>query len=241
MNSEFRNLMSELVIALQVITEKIAPITSHFVHFQSTTTVIANFIPSLEQQSWFISLSIPMDYYPKLAAAAHEGSEVKLTTVIESIYRQEIGNMGAELSTLFPKRASQISPGCDAHARQEYALSVPMFLIAAAGICYDALQTDLFKQGHFRKKLKEILKQRHEKEKWRTEYEIALFGIFDKTIRFARTTSSNDISSHYEVNRHAVLHGTALPEHYGSELNSLKAFSFLATVASVLHFVASDA
>lgn len=236
-NSEISKFMSDLVMAFEVFAKNAAPIINHVVQFHKNSAAIASFIPALEQRSWFVSFSIPTSYFPGLVAAAEEGGEARVATEIESIYRQEISEMATELSLLFPARSSQILPAYQAHARHEYALSVPMFLIAAAGICRDALQTDLFAQNHFTKKLNEILKQQKIEEARRTEYESAILGVFERTVKLATSAKPDDPHLHFEVNRHLVLHGSALPDRYGTEVNSLKAFSFLATVTSVLSIV----
>ena len=119
-----------------------------------------------------------------------------------------------------------ISAARRAHEAREYVLSVPVLLVQADGLCYDTIGVQLFKRKNVEPATAEYARS-------------AGLGVFHAAV-LAPLAESLPISAPKhergdgfdQLNRHEVLHGESVD--YDTEVNSLRAWSLLNYVGTVL-------
>ncbi len=122
-----------------------------------------------------------------------------------------------------------IESAFNAHRREKYELSIPVFLAQTDGICKETMDQYLFIKQNSKPCTAIYVKR-------------TISGAFMKAILSPLSrTLPIEMSTHErpenfnELNRHMVLHGESLD--YGTKINSLKVISLINYVVSVLAFV----
>lgn len=136
------------------------------------------------------------------------------------------------LASMVQPRAAILESAFNAHKRKEYALSIPVFLIQADGICYDLINKQLYSTK--------------DKVSVLTGYAKTITADTFRSILLYPLTQPIPISASAKVraedfndlNRHQVIHGEVT--NYNTELNSLKTVSLLNYVSYVLSQEAAD-
>ena len=182
---------------------------------------------------WHGSLPELMDLIDELAATG-----TPVDAVMEQYYRDNLQPFTDELVQKYPHRSQPIKAAVNAHRNHEpegYFLSIPVFIAQA-----DGLLTEITKvQSAMRRihKTSELHASKALRDKLSADPE-ALDLIYPlltlPTSDFLK--SENDRKRSVELsgqtfaalNRHLVMHGES--SDYGTETNSLKAFSFLAFI-----------
>ena len=147
--------------------------------------------------------------------------------IMVTYYRTNLQPFSDELTSEYPKRAAAIKAAVNAHislAEQGYFLSIPVFIAQADGLLAEitGVESPMTKAAKvFR-------------EKYADDPELLdlLYPFLElQSSRFMMSTKARQAAaqstkkSFTALNRHQVMHGER--SDYGTEINSLKAFSFL--------------
>lgn len=180
------------------------------------------------QRNWFISGYFGLSEISELSHLCGTLTEDMLDSRIADMYRNSMAEHVTCLVHDYPARAFVIQPATDAHARGEYALSVPIFFVQADGISYDRVKKYIFRkesgqniQNVARAKLETLAQQ------------IMPYDSFSRFMEMMWRSLTGALPIKSSLNRHTILHGIALEE-YATEENSLKAFSLLSHVGALM-------
>lgn len=195
----------------------------------------------LAKHGWFLSLFFGLSEFDEIASVAGQDIEL-LEQKLAQAYRSSIEEHTTSILREYPEREFAIRPAVAAHMRGEYALSVPMFFSQADGICAATVGKHIFSgrpggAGHISSlAMEEISRLNLESEehgdKLFSLLEIALWNPLAEPQPIAYNEMRREEAEYSGLNRHCVLHGESLD--YATEINSLKAFSLLSYVASLL-------
>ena len=126
----------------------------------------------------------------------------------------------------FPNRAVILEPAFQAHWKKQYALSVPVFLAQADGICAQLLGVGFYSRQKGRPKTASAA------ERFRgSEFMSSLL----EPLRVSGALNAFESERHQYrdiLNRHEVLHGKSVD--YATPISSFRAFSLLTYVGSAL-------
>ena len=155
----------------------------------------------------------------RLADLVDEQSFDAVDLELSEFFRSRVDEISNSLYSQYPHRQHILKAAFGAHDRGDYAVSVPLFLIQADGICYEMLGVQLYKKRRgipatadaidiqaldpFTAAVLEPLR--------------ILLPLAEDTVKIQNL----DIA----FNRHAIVHGLATQ--YGTEINSLKSISLL--------------
>ena len=149
-----------------------------------------------------------------------------------AIFREELNDIETRLASEFPHRSEILRDAFQAHRHAQYNLSIPVFLVQAEGIWRDRCSRSPY-SSRDTTAIREFSEQ-------------GLNSLARKLVQALLDTESplalsedKRPSDFAELNRHQVLHGVVT--RYGTELNSLKALSFLNFSAFVLSEPATTA
>lgn len=141
-------------------------------------------------------------------------------------FESRVGEIEESISKRFPSREKLIRAAFKAHRRQEYELSIPVFLAQTDGICKEVVKQYLFTKQNKKPRTAIYVEQIAA-----DTYRAALSSPLAKTLPIG--ASEHERAEEFnELNRHMVLHGESLD--YGNKVNSLKAISLVNYVAHVL-------
>jgi len=171
--------------------------------------------------------------------------EEQINEFMAEHYRSRMDCLSEDLSKQFPARAVAISAAVRAHKRADidgYTLSTPVFIAQADGLISEILETDSALQKVGDKLIKRGAKKGETRAAYTLRNKVAdeedlnyvnpllalhnLDFLMSQENRAASAQSSGGEFS--ALNRHQVMHGEV--SDYGTEFNSLKAFSFLCFV-----------
>ena len=190
----------------------------------------------LAQRGWFLSGTIGISDLLALAEVCETATETELDAHVAACYRSDIANQMGDILREYPQRAFALQPAMDAHQREEYALSVPVFFAQADGIVFDGCARDLFmKKGKALRDLaEEELKAIAKHDPTTLELlQMLMWLPLSKPLPVSYGQTDRKEHGYDGLNRNTVLHGISLSE-YATEENSLKAFSMLSYVASLM-------
>lgn len=184
----------------------------------------------LAKYGWYVDLdmsSSPGEYSRLFDDGDAELAHLKL----ESYYEEHAAKILKRLSKNFPDRACILSEAFKAHEEKRYALSVPVFLAQADGICAELTGVELYTTERDKETRDHVMKLQALFDKGQLEpYLIPLLApLLDKKVPIrAGRGKRND----YDLNRHAVLHGESTT--YDTIRNSCKAMSLLSYAEWIL-------
>jgi len=203
---------------------------------------LANEIVPLAKRGWFVSMFFPLSDLDLLAHSAAAGAPAELDLLIAQLYRETILHHAAVMLQEYPGRAFLLRPAMDAHLRGEYAISIPVFFILADGICFEQAEKELF-QGHGDDHIASRARAELEAANERTAenpisdffslLSSAMWASISEKLPLAYNRVTRNRCGYDGLNRNTILHGIA-DESYATEENSLKAFSLLSFLASLL-------
>ncbi len=194
---------------------------------------LAEKIPFLSNESWFIHVG-DMEWFLELASSA-EDQELLLVEV-ERLYRRDLSKIAENLKASYPNRAKLIADAVEAHRQGQFTLSIPVFFAQADGIVAE-INKVLFseKQANLHRFSSLAAAQANavqlSDDDGMTRLEHALWGHPFAEFPIGYGREKRQAKGYTGINRNTVLHGEAC--NYGTEINSLKAFSLLACVASL--------
>jgi hypothetical protein len=179
---------------------------------------------------------------PELMALIEKFAVIEKTAVDELMgqyYRINLQPFTDELVQKYPHRASVINAAVNAHctfAPGGYFLSIPVFIAQADGVLTEitGVKSAMMKAPNGRSELQasKVLRDKLGTDQKSLDliYPILMLHEMD----FMKSASGREKSARLSgenftaLNRHQVLHGESW--NYGTEINSLKAFSFLAFI-----------
>lgn len=202
----------------------------------------------LAARGWFISGYFGMSEILELGMKCETVCVDELERYVADMYRSSIDEHMRDLIRDYPQRAFAIKPAVDAHNRGDYALSVPLFFIQAEGISFAAINKYIFKNGRSKGDVDENIKDAamlRLKAIKDLEGSAGAYGILSTFVEimwipFAATLpvtygeKARESNKYDGLNRNTIMHGIALEE-YATEENSLRAFSMLSHVGSLMH------
>lgn len=167
---------------------------------------------------WYVDASLSLGYSTSLMEKAIKGDKNFLDNFFLNYYGNQIS--GEKRSFIKnSERVKIINEAIDCHNDSKYHASTILFLSQADGLCGGYL----FKTGSKKKDLKNYLLN--------SDYG-SLFLMLIKSIKQKSAIDSyypnESVNFESELNRHGVIHGASI--NYGTEENSLKAFSLLCFV-----------
>ena len=175
---------------------------------------------------WYLDLEMPLPGLWKLKRALSEGSSKEVEEALVEYFESRLDDIEDSIIKKFPKRGKVIGAAFNAHRREEYELSIPVFLAQTDGICKEVVKQYLFMKQNKKPRTAIYVEQVAS-----DTYRSALLSPLSQTLPIG--TSEHERPEDFnELNRHMVLHGESLD--YGTKTNSLKAISLINYVAHVL-------
>jgi hypothetical protein len=221
-------------------------------HYVETTTSrypkLKDASGSLAERGWFISGYFGMSEFLGLGMQCETASVDELERYVADMYRSSIDEHMRDLIRDYPQRAFAIKPAVDAHNRGEYALSVPLFFTQAEGISFATINKYIFKNGKSKGDVDENIKDAamlRLKAIKDSEDSVGVYGMTSKLVEImwipfaeplpvAYGEKARESNKYDGLNRNTIMHGIALEE-YATEENSLRAFSMLSHLGSLMH------
>ena len=176
----------------------------------------------LAELGWYINGSMTLAHSAWLMDMALENEIDKINKDLSSHYVEEMLDRVKFLKKYQSKRYLIIKEAIECHLSGKYHASVALFLSQADGLCKGLL----FITRNKKKELKKFIAE----EKKNKLFEDILEVI--QRVNKIDEYFSQGLSGSNELNRHAVLHG--YDTDFGTELNSLKAYSLLLFVDDFL-------
>lgn len=180
----------------------------------------------LAKHGWYFDPEMPFAGIRELENALEKGDIDAVNQELIEYFSERLSEIEENIKKKFPARASILESTFNAHRRKEYALSIPVFLIQADGICFDLINKQLYSK---RKNTPVV-----------AEYaETITTDVFRSALLYPLTqplpvsASANERPAEFnDLNRHQVIHGETT--NYDTEIHSFKAISLLNYVSYVL-------
>jgi hypothetical protein len=180
----------------------------------------------LGAHGWYLDLEMPLPGLWELKKALSEGNVEEAEEALAEYFASRLDEIEGSIIERFPNRHKIIRAAFNAHRRQEYELSIPVFLAQTDGICKEVI-----KQYFFIKQNKKPRTAIYVEQIASDTYRAALLSPLAQTLPIGASKHERP-EDFTELNRHVVLHGESLD--YGTKINSLKAISLINYVAHVL-------
>lgn len=180
----------------------------------------------LASDGWYLDPNLGFDGLFNIAHLLAEGHTDKARVLLCEHFDSRAQSIEAELIGRFPDRANLVKAAMRAHQGGEYALSIPVFLAQADGICGQLIGVQLYA----RRDGKPLIAARLKLED-RTPFLAFLLSPLATPMPISAGVSER-ASLGDLLNRHAVLHGEAV--NYDTHANSCRALSLLAYVSWIL-------
>lgn len=145
--------------------------------------------------------------------------------IMQDVFRERLANIEARLAGEYPERSAVLRDAFWAHRASRYNLSIPVFLSQADGIWCDRINRNLFHNGTS-EAIQTLLLQVSDPNARE------LIRALDTSGWPLAMSKGRRPSGFTDLNRHQVLHGEDIG--YGTEINSLKAASFINYCAFML-------
>lgn len=185
----------------------------------------------LAKHGWYFDPEMPFGI-PEIENALENGDIETANIMLMEYFSERLSDIEKELREKFPARVAILESAFNAHRRKEYALSIPVFLIQADGICYDLINKQLYSK---KDKVPSIAVY----AKTITADTFRSILLYPLTQPLPISASAKERTEDFDdLNRHQVVHGEITD--YDTELNSLKAISLLNYVSYVLSQEADD-
>lgn len=164
------------------------------------------------------------EQYAKLA----DESLVKANEYLANHFEKIIENFDNLFSEQFSeKRKAIVRDAVNAHLRQEYNLSAPIFIIQSDGFTHEEYGMPTWGAGRSKPSFLVKAREENDKEEFACFREM-LKPIISREMPFIASEETRIKTSYNPeiINRHRVLHGEDVE--YGNKINSARAFSYLA-------------
>jgi hypothetical protein len=193
-------------------------------------------------KGWFFGWHDGLNSLMKLVEKLGAAQSADIDRIMVEYYRLNLQPFTDELIGKYPDRACAIRAAVNAHLAancEGYLLSIPVFIAQADGLLTEItkVKSALMKDG----KGKELQASKELRKKLSGDqrslnllHQILMLHESDlmKSAEARQITVQKSGESFTALNRHLIMHGES--SDYGSEINSLKAFSFLVCVAAHL-------
>jgi len=183
-------------------------------------------LETLASDGWYLEPGLSFPDLFTLADLIESGEAEQARTRLISHIDSRIDEIEADVTSRCPGRARLIGAALRAHRAGDYALSIPVFLAQADGICMDRVAVQLYKKRSGAPALAARL---------RIAGQTPLIDSLLYPLTIVTPLSANidpQADAPEVLNRHGVLHGIVID--YDSHANSCRAISLLAYVAWVL-------
>jgi len=186
-----------------------------------------NALLNIGKLGWYFDMNMPLSSLWTLNDGSINENFDEIEEALKDYFESRTTEIEKTVVESFPKRREFIISAFNAHKRQEYELSVPVFLSQTDGICKEVTNKYLFIKN--RSKQPEIAD--YVEQSITDTLEKAFFSVLTLTLPISQ--SQKDRSLDFKgLNRHMVLHGESLD--YNTQINSLKAISMLNYVVYLL-------
>ena len=193
-------------------------------------------------KGWFFGWNDGLQSLMELVEKLVVTQSADIDTVMAAYYRANMQPFADELTSKYPTRAPVIKAAVKAHLSlgcDGYILCIPVFIAQADGLLTEItkVKSAMMKDG----KSQELQASKALREKLATDqksldllHPILMLheSDFMKSVTARRIAAQTSGDSFPALNRHQVMHGES--SDYGTEINSLKAFSFLVCVGAHL-------
>ncbi len=191
------------------------------------------------ERGWFFGWNGSLQDVVELVEAIGRFDASELDDFLAQYHRNNLDAFSAALMSCYPHRAEAVAAAIEAHklgSRSGYLLSVPVLLAQADGILSEVTETESALQKAKRSKdqlrAAEWLKERLANSPESLDLVDPILSLHAnalfKSASQRRTAGDAAGGVFNALNRHQVMHGEV--SDYGTELNSLKAFSFVVFV-----------
>ncbi len=210
--------MADIFSELQRYNEFIRSITEQF-----SDDIFIELESHLIDEGWYLSIDLPASVVLDLADLHDEQKCEEIEQWLRRFYRQKVDYVEPAVLSAFPHRRRILGAAFAAHRRQEYALSIPVFLSQADGISAELWQENFFRPRRSNRRIDQILEVRDS-------------GLSATVLRHlydhgSLRASFKPGSKPNGLNRHAVIHGTSTD--YDTEENSLRCIALLGFLISL--------
>lgn len=181
----------------------------------------------LAEFGWFVDPEMPVAQTFALDRSLAEGNLANAENELVKYYEQNLDKIQARLLKRCPKRAHIFESAFNAHEREEFVLSIPVFLAQIDGICKERINFCFFRTSNGRPATAKYVDGIPAES-----YTAAVLSPLAQKIELhAHSDPLTDEPGKFM--RHAIMHGNSTD--YGTKENSLKAVSLLSYVESMLH------
>jgi hypothetical protein len=180
----------------------------------------------LAEAGWYLDPEMSLPDIFELEKGLRSGDPATREHWLINHYTGRIPEIQATLERRHPRRAKILGRAFAAHVREEYELSVPVFLIQADGICQEILKLSPYGTRDRQDKLIPYIRSLVS-----DDFQAAALYPLSQPLPLTATKHERD-AAFAHLNRHQVLHGESVD--YGTRVNSLKAISFINYVSFVL-------
>ena len=183
-------------------------------------------ITVLGEHGWYIDNQFSVPFLHEVVAALKAGNTQEAEEALQEHYRARLTQIEKDLIEAFPARETIFKSIFKAHASAEYALTIPVLLAQADGVCQELMGEQLYKKENKQPATKPKVEETTD-----SDHRAAFLHAF--TIPLPISASQKERGTNFTgLNRHAVLHGEST--NYNSEINSLKAISLVLYVYQCL-------
>lgn len=170
---------------------------------------------SLAQYGWYIGANIPLLKALDAMTYAKLGKQSEIDKIFLYYYSKNLERLASEIADQYPTRKQIINEAIKCHKLKMFYASTSLFLAQADGIC----NGELFKTKHSKAAIKKFIKESSKSDK----ISAILSPILEESAIDIYHPDKTKFNS--DLNRHGVMHG--YDTNYGTEINSLKAFSLI--------------
>lgn len=226
---EFLEAQKRIGNIMEQLNRSLEPIRKTFKELPlRTRTALLN----LARFGWFIDPEMPLSQAFGLDRAIDQGNLENAQSELVEYYESNLSAIQTRLADRCPERSQIFEAAFNAHRREEFVLSIPVFLAQADGICKERIDFCFFSTSHGRPATAAFV-DGIPPESYTAA---ALSPLTEKFELHGNSDPRSDAPG--EFKRHAIMHGNSTD--YGTKVNSLKAISLLSYVESVLDPKAVD-
>jgi len=221
-------------------------LVNRIISFQSDETL--NFWDKLNETNKLFSVLLSDEgWYIDYDQAIRTLSELYLKQVFNEIrvldhymiqyYKKKLPDIELFFKENYKERAHILKKGIEAHLREDFELSTPIFLIQTEGIFHDLTKKDIFSKGRGKNKENTAANWYDSKQQTRHDVRLALL----ESLKYNSNLSANfseSVNFPNALNRNRILHGRDLS--YNTELHSSKAISLLLFVSTVVNDIENN-
>lgn len=174
----------------------------------------------LGSHGWYLDPELPAGAIFRLAEIFDTKTKEEADRVLCGWVDSHVSNIEAQLADAYPSRQAILREAFSAHQQKMYAVSTPVFLAQADGICQEMHGVGLYKKHRdgdlvLKRKIQPLEIGHIEK---------AMLTPLIEVLPIIANTHERPLNSN-QLNRHAILHGESLD--YGTFENSCRAISLL--------------